>query len=293
MLISDRHYPHPVLSFFSDDYHDKVFQSSLDVRPTKTFYKLVVKSNTSSKSLRELIAQKIASYCIHVECPSTRYRDCFTFYDSDFEVDIPVSDLEGKVEVSKFLVCVSPKANYSSDEFHTDFSGRSFDLEKGDVLAVAPTTEFIASKKRDELATVPSIFSIVASDEDDAPPIDVHLMNQKIKVVLSSSLHRKFVDLNSSNDARACLTTMVLIPSIVFTLSKLRSSEQLTGFTDQRWFDVFRRRFALLDIDIMSLDEHPDSDLVLAGRLLGDPLIEAIEDLNEILLSMSEGEDND
>lgn len=292
MLISERHYPHPVLSFFSDDYKEKIFQSSLNVRPNKTFFRLVVKANTSSAALKELISQKIAAYCIHVECASTRYRDCFTFFDNDFEVDIPVSDLEGKVEVSRFVVCLSPKQNYSSGEFHEDFSGRSFDLLPGDILAVAPTAEFPASKK-DELATIPSIFAIVANDDEDSPPIDVHLMGPKIKVILSPSLHRSFVDLNSSVDARALLTSMVLIPALVFTVHELRVTDQIYSFNDKRWFDVIRRRLENLGVDIMKLDEYPDSDLVLAGRLLNDPIVDAFDDLNEILLSMGEGSEDE
>lgn len=294
MLITERHYPHPVLSFFPDnDYPDKIFQPAFRPEPNKNYFRLVFKCRTSSQSLNDLIEKKQAAYCAHIECASTRYRDCFTSFEGEYEIDIPVSSLEGKVEVSRFIVCLEEVKSYSSEEFHTDFAGRSFDLMPGDILAVAPTTEFPADKRGDELATVPSIISVVASNEEEAPPMDVDLTHERIRVIMSKPLFNKFNTLKSSHDTRYMLTSMVYIPAILCTVRVLRGSDQKSAFMDKRWFRVFQKRFEGLGIDIMNLDDCSDSDLVLAGHLVGDPIDNAFDDLNEILVGYDGGNVND
>lgn len=291
MQITKRAYPHPVLSYFGDDYCDRLFQPAIDVKPNKSFFRVMMSCNTSSTSLRELIQAKRAAYCIHVECASTRYRAVFTSFDRSFEVDIPVSDLEGKVEVSRLIVCTEPVTNYSSSEFHSDFSGRSFDLRVGDVLAVAETAEFPAIKKDDELARLPSIFSIIPAVSDDAATMDVDLSGDKIVVTLSKPVHQKLSDLNSSVEARTTLMSMIHIPALVFTISTIRSHDDPGELLNRRWYRVLHKRFSDFNIDLARIDENSDSDVVLAGILMDSPLAKAVEDLDGILISY--GEDGD
>ena len=291
MLISDRLYPHPVLSWFADDYSDRVFQPSIEVKPNKTYFRIEMNCNTSSVALKNLIKSGNAAYCIHVECSSTRYRDVFISSEQSFEVDIPVGELEGRVEVSRFIVCTTSVHNFSSDEFHSDFSGRSFDLMVGDVLAVAETVDFTAVKKDDELAKVPSIFSIIPNQEDDAPPLDVSLVSDKIVVALSPEMHQKFVNLNASFDSIAMLCSMILIPALVYTLGEIRSSEELYELNDRRWFRVIQKRLDSLGIDIMKLHDNSDTNVVLAGRLLDNPIERAFKDLEEVISGFDGGED--
>ena len=291
MLINQRLYPHPVLSWFSDDYPERMFQPAIDVKPNKSFFRIIMNCNTSSKALRDLIDQKKAAYCIHIECSSTRYRSAHKSFDNEFEVDIPVSDLEGKVEVSRFIISVDTIHNFSTNEFHDDFSGRSFDLIVGDVLAVAETAAFPAIKKDDELAELPSIFSIVPSLDEDPPPFDVSIIGNKIVITLSSRTHQIFMGLNSSSDARATLCTMILIPALVYTLNEVRSHPTISDLFDRRWFRVLRKRFEDIQVDIMQLSNNSDSDLVIAGKLIEDPIIKAFDDLESMLIGIGEDDE--
>ena len=95
MQIKPRLYPHPVLAWFSDDYMSCIYQPAINVEGNKGFFKISMTCRTSSKSLNALIAEKKAAYAIHVECSATRYRALFSSFESTFEVDIPVGDLDG------------------------------------------------------------------------------------------------------------------------------------------------------------------------------------------------------
>jgi hypothetical protein len=288
MQINQRLYPHPVLSWFSDDYPKGIFQPALQVLPNKSFFRLVLVCKTSSKAIKDLIAQKKAAYCVHVECPSTRFRSAFVSYDEGFEVDIPVSDLEGKVEVSRAIVCTVGLRNFSCEEFHSDFSGRSFDLSPGDVIAVAETVEFPAIKKDDELAKLPSIFSILRSHEENPEDIDVDLGDQKLKIILSPDLHKKFLDLNAHVAMRATLCSSLLIPALICALEHIRHTDESSALLDRRWFNVLSKRMRDIGVDAQNLKDCSESSFVIAYKLLDKPLAKSFDDLESLLIEFGE-----
>lgn len=288
MQINQRLYPHPVLSWFSDDYPRGIFQPALQVTPNKSFFRLLLVCKTSSKALKGLIAERKAAYCIHVECPATRFRSAFTSYEENYEIDIPVSDLDGKVEVSRTIVCTATIKNFSSEEFHSDFSGRSFDLSPGDVMAAAETVEFPAIKKDDELAKLPSIFSILRSQEENPEHFDIDLGDQKIKILLAPELHKTFLDLNAEIAMRATLCSLILIPALISALEHVRSTDETSALFDRRWFVVLSKRAKDVGIDVLSLKDSAESSLVIAGKLLGNPLSKSFNDLESLLIEIGE-----
>jgi hypothetical protein len=288
MQINQRLYPHPVLSWFSDDYPKGIFQPSLQVLPNKSFFRLVLVCKTSSKAIKSLIASRKAAFCIHVECSSTRFRSAYVSYEESFEVDIPVSDLDGKVEVSRTIVATHAVKNYSTEEFHPDFSGRSFDLLQGDVIAVAETVEFPANKKDDELAKLPSIFAILVARSDNPEDIDIDLGDQKLKILLSPDLHRKFLDLNGDPAMRATLCASLLIPALISALEYIRSSEDPGALFDKRWFNVLSRRMSDIGIDAGQLRDCPETSIAIANKLLNKPLSQSFDDLESLLIQVGE-----
>src|SRR5687768_15032583 len=99
MQVRPRAYPHPVLSYFSDDVVGAEFQSTVSVKGTRTAYLFAVTAKTSSRDLVALIEAGRAQYAIHVECASTRYRSIFANSAERFSFQIPASELDGRVEV--------------------------------------------------------------------------------------------------------------------------------------------------------------------------------------------------
>ncbi|WP_312844259.1 hypothetical protein [Diaphorobacter nitroreducens] len=283
MQIKPRLYPHPVLAWFSDDYRTAMFQPAFEVAGNKGFYKIRMTCRSSSRSLNRLIAEKRAAYAVHIECPATRYRALFTSTDESFEIDIPVADIDGKVEVCRLIVATQEIKNYASDEFHADFTGRSFDLMRGDSLAVAEDITFYADKKADELAKLPSIFSIRRAHEGDAPSLDVDLTGERIVVWLSPSVHERFTSLNSDELLRSTLSASVLVPALVLALEKMMRQEERETLMDLRWYRTVVRKLKDLGISAESLSDSSDNSVVLSNRLIGDPLSSSFDDLAKVL----------
>ena len=288
MQIKPRLYPHPVLAWFSDDYRNAMFQPAFEVGGNKGFYKIRMTCKTSSKSLNRLILEGRAAFAIHVECPATRYRALFTSTDESFEVDIPVAEIDAKVEVCRLIVATQEVLNYASDEFHADFTGRSFSLIKGDSLAVAEDITFYADKKADELAKLPSIFSIRRSTESEAPPLNLDLSADRIAVYLSPAVHDRFTSLNSDELLRSTLSASVLVPALVLVLEKMMQEEERESLTDCRWYRTIARKLKDLGLNVENLAESGESSVVLANKLIGDPLSNSLDDLTQVLQRMED-----
>jgi len=240
--------------------------------------------STSSKSLNDLISQKKAAYAIHIECASTRYRALFSSFDGRFDVDIYAGNVDGRVDVCRLIIAQSDIHNYSSEEFHSDFDGRAFVLIAGDTLAVAEDLSFPANKKDDELAKLPSIFSISKNVNIDPNPIDIDIGGQKIKVLLMPELYQKFLYLNNDILMRSTLSSEVLLPALVFTLEKIATQSDYSELIDLRWFRVLAKKLKEVNIEITALNSSSEISLVLANKLLGDPLSNSLKDLEAVLV---------
>jgi hypothetical protein len=173
MQIKPRSYPHPVLAHFGDDIVNSIFMPVVTVKGNKTAYAFDAVFKTNNADLLKLVEQKKARYAVHVECTQTRYRNIFKSETDKFTFDIPANMLDGRVEVTSFILASKPLEKYRNDCFHPDYTKLTFRVRKGDTLAVGHDREFTAEKKSDPLRKVPSIFSIVPSDETDATGMDI------------------------------------------------------------------------------------------------------------------------
>lgn len=155
---------------------------------------------------------------------------------------------------------------------------------RGDVLAVAEDITFYADKKSDELAKLPSIFSIRRASGGDAPPLNVDLMGDRIAVYLSPLTHDKFTSLNSDELLRSTLSASVLVPALVLALEKMMRPEDRETLVDLRWYRTVAKKLKDIGINADSLAEGGESSLVLSNKLIGDPLSGAFDDLTQVLL---------
>src|SRR5262245_1990819 len=104
MQIKPRSYPHPVLAHFSDDIVNSVFQPVVTVTGNKNAYSFDAIFKTNNADLLELIKGKKARYAVHVECTQTRYRNILTSETEKFSFEIPAGMLDGRVEVTSFIL---------------------------------------------------------------------------------------------------------------------------------------------------------------------------------------------
>lgn len=79
MRIKNRLSPYPILDDFGDDYIDSSFDVEYEVNTQfrEIYGKLSFKLNNDD--IQKLILEEKAEFLVHVECPTTCYREAFFF----------------------------------------------------------------------------------------------------------------------------------------------------------------------------------------------------------------------
>ena len=285
MQIKPRSYPHPVLSHFGDDIVNSVFQPVVTVKGNKNAYAFDSVFKTNNADLITLIEQKKARYAVHIECLQTRYRSIFTSEKEKFSFEIAAGMLDGRVEVCSFILAAKPIEKYRNELFHPDYAKLTFRVRKGDTLAVGHDREFPAEKKSDPLRKVPSIFSIVPSDDAEATGMDVDLSGAKVVVTLTRKNYDAYNSLKADQSLQPMLCAVIIVPALVAVIEEIRdaaSEKGLDDYAERRWFMVVSRRLRERGIDPYNADTFVDSSLRIAHELVGQPLSASLEGLKNI-----------
>ncbi|WP_138418241.1 hypothetical protein [Aquibacillus sediminis] len=288
MKIKERHYPHPVLWKNSDDYQECYFKTDVSIDVEQDHYVLNADFTTSSGNLRELVISLKANYAIHLECSNTRYREIFRFNKTRESFTIPSNMLDGKVEMTTFILANDYISDYKDKHFHQDFGDLSFEIWKGDVLAVGDELSFDADLIHDPLRRIPSIFSIQKSTNKE--PLDISSMSNKIVINLSEQNFNMYNSLRQAENLQPVLASLVIVPALASVLEDIKLKGEMNDEEEfdqmeeeSRWFRVLKRKLKdNFNIDIKNISgSTSDSSLVIAQKLVGDPVSSALQSLYE------------
>ena len=72
---------------------------------------------------------------------------------------------------------------------------------------------------------------------------------------------------------------MIIVPALVSILEELRRSAEagsITDFEDKRWYRVVANKLKSLGIDLSNPNSFNDSSVLIAQKLIGNPLEESL-----------------
>lgn len=256
------------------------------VKGIKNAYAFDAVFKTNNNGLLQLIEQRKARYAVHVECTQTRYRNIFTTETEKFSFEISAGMLDGRVEVTSFILASKAVDKYCNDRFHPDYAKLTFYVRKGDTLAVGHDREFFAEKKSDPLRKLPSIFSIVQNEDPEATGMDIDTNGDKVKVVLSRLNFDAYVSLKADQALHPMLSAAVIVPALVTVIDEIKraaAENNIDSYNDRRWFLVVARRLREIGIDPQVADTFSETSLRIAHELVGQPLSASLEGLKTIL----------
>lgn len=277
MIIRYRQYPHPVLSYFSDDLVGCAFQTTFRILNTKNSYIFEAKAKTSSKDLVDLIDNERACYALHIECASTRFRNIYTSNTEEFSFEIDANELDGRVQVCSFILATEDLDNYKNKNFHPDYGDITFKVRKGDVLAVDRDQSFSAEKEIDPLKKIPSIFTVCVNNAPDASPYDIDINSNKVVIKLSQENFTKYKLLSINQNLQSTLASLILLPALVSLLETLKLDRgQFDEYEEMRWFRVIENRLNAIGIDLNNPNTFSDSSVAIAQKLIGDPITSSL-----------------
>lgn len=273
MQINYRQYPHPVLTYYADDVIDSDFQASLISSKTQNTYIFEGQCITSCDGINQLVEEKKACFAFHFECSTTRYRKIFKSFESDFSFQLPADSIEGKVQVCSFILAAENIEEYSLPEFHSDYEGHTFFINKGDVLAIDAERTFFAEKEYDPLRRVPSIFSVQPNRDENALPFDMDSSGHKIIIKLSVGNFEHYKTISLNQNLQPLLSSLIILPALVSILETIKNAgNQEFDLEECRWYRVIRSRVKEFGIDLDNNSTFSESALAIAQRLIGEPI---------------------
>ena len=290
MEIKHRYYPHPVLTYYGSDFKSGTFVAGVELEIKDKEVEFSFYLSTDCSTLIDLIKAGVASYCVHIECAGTFYREILQI-DKDGRLvhTIPYSKIEGLVNVCSFIAAAEDIPNYQGPDFHDDYSGITFNINKGAVLAVAEQSSFRIEHAADELARVPSIFMILEHNDNEAKEMAVDLGEQRILLYLPKDDYYRYKSVMGDTMQQPIFHSAMILPALTYVLTELKKpGNDLYMFEDKRWFRSLTKKLHDNGIDINNDDFIDDVSILTAQALLDYPITKTLD-----YMTTNEGEEED
>ena len=280
MEIKYKLYPYPVLSGYSDDYKDGQFDVSIEISRDGYDLKISFQATLTCQSLLDLIQNEKAKYVYHLECAQTGFRTVSQTNKVTETYILSSKQVNGKLQICPFVAAIQDITGYSSADFHNDYSGISFDIEAGCVLAVGKMVTVDISKDIDDLANTPSIFSITRNADATCKQMLVDYSGRKILIKLPLDDYYSYKQLGNMPQAQSILNSLTVIPALTYVLEELRaqSIDERSENADTLWYRTLSK--ALLTqfgCNIESENYNSQNFMELAQKLINNPISDAFK----------------
>ena len=276
MNLSNTYFPYPVISPSTNDYNNKKFEVSYNAEPAIKEYKFNVDIVLEDKNLLNLIHSKSAHFFIVMECKSLGFRKNIISHDTQVNFELSSMDISNKVEIEAYIIA-NEDLNLASDNFHMDYHGHIFQIEKGDVLGVAESFSFIPEDDTESFKNLGSIFHV--SKDNQKKPMKVGLDGTKyIMILLSEEDHQLYIRASNYKPYEPILISMFIVPALLFTINIMK--EKGGDHEDKNWYRVILRRCSNL-----GYEEDPEdwqNPLEIIQKIIENQLSKSLSALKQL-----------
>lgn len=301
MQVKKKIFPYPILnnnklySNFIDSNFEIVYES---VEDEISYILKDLKFSTNSKLINDLFDEGKIVIKLVVECSDTVYRKAFNVGKEPKSIRLFKNDFTEKVDISMFAVA-NTNFKINSNEFDEDYQGIDFEIEKYDILCANDGFNVRFKHDESENNLVKSIFSIIPSDNINDGTFEVDCeMGKKITISLSDKDYKNCKIINTVPTYKEVVFNMLLVPALIegLTLCKKTIQEGTDDLEDVGnkyiWFrSILMSYKRLYGKDLTSEEFINESPVLLAQRLLGKPLGEALNKLVVETNKVDEGGD--
>lgn len=271
--------PYPVLGV-NDDILPRLSEDCISVseKITPMEYIFLVSLKHQNDDISRLISDGSAEYACEVTCNSTYLRKCFHSPVPEIEIHLPKNVVNGRINFNCFISAKTDIAHYVNGGFHPDYSGFSFDLERGDLLAVFPQAFVNTNIKFDKLFAAGSFMQIVESNDNNSTWFN--LKQDKIRIEMPHDLFEKYQ--NIGNAFPEVIHSSIVHNALVYALCNLDDYSD----SGKLWSDSLLQRLQMSEFASYDVSDFKnDIQLVfrIADSFLKDPynrLLDSLERIN-------------
>lgn len=268
-ISKNRIYPYPIYSELSDDYKNNNFSLEADIEYDSEIASLQLEVKLEDELIRELIINRLVGLYCHVECSSTKYRELFELSlnteDIAYDIEIPLFKLNDNIEVMCMLVAKENISSFADDNLGDLYEGEKIRFPQYGTIGFTDTTELTLVKRMDINGDIPSVFTIVASEE--GKEIQTEFNGDQIEIFIPKDQYEIYE--NYKGTGIRVKQMMVIIPALIEVLDIIKTGE--VGFDDLPWFIVIEEAIKKLNYTGFDDDNFKNKpSFELAQEILGD-----------------------
>lgn len=275
--------PYPVLGINDDVYPLLSNDCIVMDTPLKTTSEYVFGLTLSQENeeIASLIAKGKAEYACEVSCKNTFLRKVFHSSNNHFQIRLSRKEVNGHINFNSFISVKEPIQGYSSPDFNEDYSGFTFDLDKGDLLAVFPAASYNTNINFEKLFAAGSFMQIIEAAEGVEKPW-FNIDDDKIFIEMPHNMYEQYKRIG--NGFPELIHSSLVHNALVYALSNLEEYQD----KGKLWADCLVQRFNDPELQAYSIEDMKDMKCVfeVADFLLQDPyqrLLDAVERINDNL----------
>ena len=245
MNITNRKFVYPVLSDDKDDYiasrFNVKFENSMD---SVNSLKLTFEISMTCPELEKMIINGQAEYVIHLECSTTAYREILRSISKHIEHVIPIGRLNGSLDIVAFVILNKKVSSFSCSDWVTDYSGISFSLSQGSILAYQNLPGLDITKDYEVFTNADSIFSVYKRITDMDKPAEINLESAKIRIGLGTKDYDVYSIYSSKTELQSLFHSMLILPVLVFVFEELKQDNGQEVYHNKEWFIALEKAYA-------------------------------------------------
>ena len=290
MEIKYKLYPYPVLWDKNDDYK-KPSKFSVEVEPKEDFKNIKLKINflLKDKEIEKLIKENKAEYVVHIEGSSTYFREIISTKETEINYVLKDRDILGRLQVNFFILARQDIKNYKNDNFNDDYSSETFNLKKGNIIAIADGYRFDIEKNDDELGKISSIFSICKKETVEQTGMTIDMGYEKIRIGLNITDYVNYSQLSQNPNKVESVNSVIIFPALIYIFEQLKKDFNETDYTEYKWFRALENIFKKNGEDLNKGLLENEISIDLAQRVLNYPIERAFNSL----IHEDEGDDEE
>ena len=284
MKFSGYSFPHPVLGL-SDDVEGSASVANLtnDENTDKENYLLTIEYELNNPDLQKMLLEKKVQFLCELSCTATLYRKSETSDSFIQKISVPKNYVRDKVELLFLLVSVESNSNYTNSKVHVDFTGYSFDIDKGDVLAYLGESYFIAGVAYKKLKAASSFMEIIKG-QNEVGDFNIIIDSSKIQIQLAIKDYQKYCEprIGKNPEFASVFHSSIVLPTLIHALYQLIHDDEIKEYS---WAQIIKFR---LDNEFKSIQLEEKNIPKIAQNFLGMPVERLLNDLVNKITSDSD-----
>ena len=279
MRIKNRLSPYPILDNFSDDYIDSSFTVGYDVKTqfSEIIGRLIFKLD--NEDIAKLIENNLAMYAVHIECPSTCYREVITSTDTEINFRLDTFKVSRVIEIRTFIILTSDVKAFTSTKFHPDYLDRTFDLSMHQIIAIGTAKNYEVQNDGNELESFPSIIQVKKRHDKKKGTLSVNTDGEDYIIIgLTEEVYDLYTRLGKST-FKASIFGLIIFTALIIVLQRMYISRNDDVVNTTHWFKVIETILTKNGIELEDLDVSNDKLLSVCQSIFADPITRSFKEL--------------